>query len=63
MNIGIKHCVLAIVTTNKSINCTTTPIFYVENKEELQGKALALSKCMMGMVHDVGDETLIIVKH
>ncbi|OPJ56873.1 capping complex subunit for YIEGIA [Alkalithermobacter paradoxus] len=63
MNVGIKHYVLAIITTDKSISSATIPVFHVESKEDLQSKSLAISKCMMGMVHDVGNDTLIIVKH
>ncbi len=63
MDVGIKDQILAIVTTNKNMASNTIPIFYVEKKEELDNKSLLISKCMMGMVHDVGNNTYIIVKH
>lgn len=62
--IGIKEYILAILTTDKTVQggggC---PIFYVENNDDLQQKALLISKSVGGMVHGISKETLIIVKH
>ncbi|SHJ57019.1 capping complex subunit for YIEGIA [Tepidibacter formicigenes] len=63
MDVGINDFILAIVTTDKKMVSNTIPIFYVENREELERRSLIISKCMMGMVHDVQNDTFIIVKH
>ncbi|MDR1773832.1 MAG: hypothetical protein LBR30_03030 [Clostridioides sp.] len=63
-NIGINEFALAIVTTDKEMNISGgCPVFFVESEEELQKKALLISKCFGGMVHDMTKGTLIVVKH
>ncbi|WP_420330405.1 capping complex subunit for YIEGIA, partial [Metaclostridioides mangenotii] len=39
------------------------PIFYAKDENELQNKAMLISKCVGGMVHDMTNGTLIVVKH
>lgn len=63
MDVGINEYTLAIITMDKNIVSANIPIFYVENKEQLEKKSLMISKCMQGMVHDIGDNTFIVVKH
>lgn len=63
-NVGITEYTLALITTNKNMNPVGgCPIFYAENDEDLQKKALLMSKCVSGMVHEIAKGTLIIVKH
>ncbi|MDR5657910.1 hypothetical protein RH915_00245 [Serpentinicella sp. ANB-PHB4] len=64
MDYGIKELIIAIITTNRElVSGGTAPIFYVENDEKKEEKALLVSKTTMGMVHDIGDGTYIVVKH
>lgn len=63
MDIGINDYTLAIITTDRNIMSANIPIFYVENVEQLETKSLLVSKCLQGMVHDIGDNTFIVVKH
>ena len=64
MNIGITEYSLAVITTDKSIQVGGgCPIFYANDNEDLQKKAMLMSKCVGGMVHAISDNTLIIVKH
>ena len=39
------------------------PIFYADNNDDLQKKAMLMSKCVGGMVHALTDNILIVVKH
>ncbi|MGL4913741.1 MAG: capping complex subunit for YIEGIA [Romboutsia sp.] len=64
MNVGISEYALAIVTTDKNVkNGGGCPILYAEDNKELQHKAMLMAKCVGGMVHDMTNGTLIIVKH
>lgn len=63
MNVGITEYTLAVITTNKEIQAGGCPIFYANNNEELQNKAMLMAKTVGGMVHQLEKETLIIVKH
>jgi hypothetical protein len=61
---GITDYTLAIITMDKNFqNCGACPVFYVDDNESLQQKALLMSKCVGGMVHELTEQTLIIVKH
>lgn len=63
-DIGINSYTLAIITTDKSMNTSGgCPIFYANNDDDLQKKALLMAKCVDGMVHQISDEVLIVVKH
>lgn len=64
MNVGINEYTLGIVTTNKDLKLSAgCPIFFAENNEQLQKKAMLMSKAVGGMVHLIEEGTLIIVKH
>lgn len=64
LNTGLTDYTLAIITLDKEFKSPGgCPIFYADNEEELQSKALLMSKCVGGMVHDMTKGTLIIVKH
>ena len=61
---GLTEYILAVLTTDKTfIGGGGCHIFYLENNEQLQQKALLISKCVGGMVHGISEETLIVVKH
>lgn len=62
-NVGINEYTLAIITTNKNMKSGGCPVFYAENNKDLQHKAMLMAKCVGGMVHDMTNGTLIIVKH
>lgn len=64
MEIGIKECIIAIITMNKEmVNSGSVPIFYVNNEEQLERMSLLIAKTTRGMVHDLEGGTYIIVKH
>ena len=63
-NIGLSEYTLAVLTTDKNMSPVGgCPIFYADNDEDLQQKALLMSKCVSGMVHQITKGTLVIVKH
>ncbi|MFA5528461.1 MAG: hypothetical protein WC996_07575 [Peptostreptococcales bacterium] len=64
MDVGVKDMILAIVASDKeSIESSSVPIFYVQDKEEGERLALLVSKVTMGMVHYLGSGIYVIVKH
>ena len=64
MNIGITEYSLAVITTDKNMQIGGgCPIFYADNNDDLQKKAMLMSKCVGGMVHALTDNILIVVKH
>ena len=63
-DIGINSYTLAVITTDKNMNTSGgCPIFYANDDYDLQKKALLMAKCVDGMVHQISDEVLIVVKH
>lgn len=63
-DIGINSYTLAVITTDKNMNTSGgCPIFYANDDNDLQKKALLMAKCVDGMVHQISDEVLIVVKH
>lgn len=63
-NIEINSATLALITTDKNMNTIGgCPIFYADNDEELQKRAMLFAKCVNGMVHQITDEILIVVRH
>ncbi|MBS4534218.1 hypothetical protein GOQ29_01150 [Clostridium sp. D2Q-14] len=64
MDIGIKDAILAIVTTNKdAVEGGSVPVFYVNNREEMEHTALMIAKVTLAMIHDLDNDCFIIVKH
>ncbi len=39
------------------------PIFFVEDKEEMEEVSMLLARLTLGMVHDLGNGVKIIIKH
>ena len=63
-DIGINSYTLAVITTDKNMNTSGgCPIFYANDDNDLQKKALLMAKCVDGMGHQISDEVLIVVKH
>ena len=63
-DIGINSYTLAVITTDKNMNTSGgCPSFYANDDDDLQKKALLMAKCVDGMVHQISDEVLIVVKH
>ena len=51
-DIGINSYTLAVITTDKNMNTSGgCPIFYANDDDDLQKKALLMAKCVDGMVH------------
>ena len=50
MNVGITEYSLAIITTDKNLQVGGgCPIFYANDNDDLQNKAMLMSKCVSGM--------------
>lgn len=63
-NVGINSYTLAVITTDKNMNTVGgCPIFYANDDDDLQSKAMLMAKCVDGMVHQISDEVLIVVRH
>ncbi|CAJ1002868.1 MULTISPECIES: hypothetical protein [Bacillales] len=55
--------IVAVVTTNKEHVAGGVPVFVVPSRERMQQTAFTLEKVMDAMVHELDDETLIVVRH
>ena len=63
-DVGINSYTLAVITTDKNMNTSGgCPIFYANNDDDLQNKAMLMAKCVDGIVYQISDEILIVVKH
>lgn len=63
-DVGINSYTLAVITTDKNMNVVGgCPIFYANDDDDLQNKAMLMAKCVDGMVHQISDEVLIVVRH
>ena len=64
MDIGLNEYTLAIITTNKEMKSGgSAPVFYANDNKDLQNKAMLMAKSVGGMVPDMTNGTLIVVKH
>lgn len=64
INTSMTEYTLGVITMDKNMKqIGGCPIFYAENEDELQHKAMLMAKNVGGMVHDMTKGTLIIVKH
>lgn len=59
----MQEKILAIATTKRNLVAGGAPIFVAENEKELHEKAFLLEKILDAMVHQLDQETLIVVKH
>lgn len=55
--------ILAVITTKKEKVAGGAPIFIESDKEQLQQTAFTLEKILDAMVHEISEDTLIIVRH
>ena len=63
-DVGINSFTLGIITTDKNMSTSGgCPVFYADNEDDLQNKAMLVAKCVDGMVHQISEDLLIIVKH
>lgn len=63
-DISINSYTLAVITTDKNMSGSTgCPVFYANNDDDMQKQALLVAKCMDGMVHQISEEVLIVVRH
>lgn len=63
MSMEIKNIILAAVTINRNNVGGAVPIFYAQDEEEMQKLAGSLANIVDGMVHELVNGTLIVVKH
>ncbi|MBS4539706.1 hypothetical protein GOQ27_14625 [Clostridium sp. D2Q-11] len=64
MDIGIKEAILAIITTNKDVvQGGSVPVFYANDKEEMEQIALKVAKVTLGMIHDLENDCFVVVRH
>ena len=64
MEIQLTKQIIAIVTLDKEkVYAGSAPIFVAENEEEQQRIAMYITRITFGMVHDLGNGVLIIVRH
>lgn len=64
MDIGIKEAILAIVTIDRnSVEGGSVPVFYANNKKEMERISLLISKVTLGMIHDLENGCYVIIRH
>lgn len=63
--ISETNTILAIVTykKNKDYIAGGAPIFFVNNKKELEERSMLIARITLGMVHDIGDSIKVIISH
>ena len=63
-NIGINSYTFAVITKDKKMSTSGgCPVIYANDDDDLQKKALLMAKCVDGMVHQISEEVLIVVRH
>lgn len=57
--------ILAVVTLKENERYVGggAPIFFVDDKKELEMRSMLIARITLGMVHDLGDNIKIIVSH
>lgn len=64
MDIGVKDTILAIITIDKSkVSGGSVPTFYAKDMEEQKKIAFNISKITTGMIHDLENGCLVVVRH
>ncbi|MDI3317387.1 MAG: hypothetical protein QJR14_07215 [Bacillota bacterium] len=62
--IRVQEAILAIVALRRdAVEGGAAPVFYARNAEEQQKIAFLLTRILNAFAHDLGNGTLIIVKH
>ncbi len=62
MEVTIQKAVLCAVTDDIS-KVGGVPAFLAKDDESRQRKAMYLSRILQGVVHDLGDGVLVVVRH
>ncbi len=62
MDVTIQKAVMCAVTDDLA-KVAGVPAFVAHDDQSRQKKALYLSRILAGVVHDLGDGVLIVVKH
>lgn len=62
---NLNNNILAIVTLkdNKEKISGGVPIFFAENKEEMEHISMLLARLTLAMVHDLGNGIKVIIRH
>ncbi|NPV28624.1 MAG: hypothetical protein HPY58_02995 [Firmicutes bacterium] len=55
--------ILAVIALDPGLVAGGAPVFVARSREEQERMALVLSRILKGMVHDLENGLLIIVKH
>ena len=57
--------IIALVALKKDKNKIGggTPMFFVENNQELEELSMLLARITMAMVHDLGNNIKVIIRH
>ncbi|MGI6082563.1 MAG: capping complex subunit for YIEGIA [Limnochordia bacterium] len=63
MDVDLKRSIMAVVTMHSDRVSGGAPIFLARDQTELEAMAAAIARVMAGMVHEVSEGTLMIVKH
>ena len=64
MRIQVEKSILAIVTPDRqAVAPGGAPVFYAATRADAERKAQLMARILDAMVHDVGDETFILVRH
>lgn len=63
MQIQINDSIAAAITLSPDKVAGNMPIFVAKDEEDQNRMATLLSNILKGTAHDLGDGTLIIVKH
>ncbi len=65
MDINLNNTILAVVVREDKKSKVTggTPIFIVEDDQELEEMSMLISRITMSMVHEISNGIRMIVKH
>lgn len=64
MHVELTGAILAIITCDPSLVAGgAAPVFIAHDQEEKEKMAMYLSRILKGMIHDLENGILIIVKH
>ncbi|SJZ54347.1 capping complex subunit for YIEGIA [Selenihalanaerobacter shriftii] len=66
MEVSLTNNILAIVTLKNNENKVDgggSPVFYVDDEEELEYVAMLISRLTLSMAHNLGNGVYILIKH
>ena len=60
-DMSINDFTLAIITTDKNMTSAGgCPIFYANNDDDMQNKAMLMAKCVDGVVHEITIPNIVL---